>query len=217
MTIKKDFDRGFTLIELLVVIAIIATLATVSVPMIQIAQVKARMIRAGADARNVVMALTAHASQNAGLYPEGENSSNEAFRKLFPQAADQESMFYVRSDRMFCDPQQAPDEGGEILAPGECHWAYVNGLTDSHKSNTPVIADGFTDGIGRYDHYHAWHKLHLALVGLLDGSVQHRPINENGDVVDPGGSGNLFEIPAIRDDDLVTVLNPEGRRRASSR
>ena len=60
MTIKKDAGRGFTLIELLVVIA---TLATVSVPFIQTAQVKARMVRSGSDARNVLMALTSYSAE----------------------------------------------------------------------------------------------------------------------------------------------------------
>jgi hypothetical protein len=121
-------------------------------------------------------------------------------------------MFYVRSDRMFCDPERAPNEDGKGLAAGENHWAYVSGLTDSNKSNTPIVADGFTNGIGHYDQYHAWNKLGQAIVGFIDGSMQPRPLVE-GELIGPSGEGNLFEIPAISDDDLVKVLNPERRRR----
>ena len=211
MTIRKKIDQGFTLIELLVVIAI---LATVSVPFIQTAQVKARMVRSGSDARNVLMALTSSSAENAGIYPEADDSANSAYSKLFPLHCDQESMFYVRSDRMFCDPESAPNEDGKGLAPGENHWAYVSGLTDGNKSNPPILADGFTDGIGHYDQYHPWDKLGRVIVGFMDGSMQTHPLTE-GELTAPSGNGNLFEIPAIKDDDRVKVLNPERRRRSA--
>ena len=212
MTIRQTRNRGFTLIELLVVIAIIATLASVSVPAIQTAQMKARMTRSGSDARNVLMALTAYAAENGGLYPEGEEFSNDAFRKLFPQHCDQEAMFHLKSDRLHCLPD-SPDEGGEILAPGEVHWAYVSGLTDGNRSNTPIIADAFTNGVGYYDSDHAWDRLGQAIVGFIDGSVQVKAIDEEGVIADHSGKGNLFEMPAIADDDLVEVLNPARRKR----
>ena len=123
-------------------------------------------------------------------------------------------MFYVRSDRMFCDPERAPNEDGKGLAPGENHWAYVSGLTDSNKSNTPILADGFTDGIGRYDQYHPWNKLGQAIVGFIDGSTQTLTLVES-ELTAPSGKGNLFEIPAISDDDRVKVLNPERRRQSA--
>ena len=213
MTIPKKCGRGFTLIELLVVIAIIATLASISVPAIQSAQMRARMVRSSADARNVLLALTSYATENGGLYPESSDSANAAFRKLFPQHCDQEAMFYLRSDRLHCNTE-APDEGGDILAPGENHWAYVSGLTDSKKSNTPIIMDAFTDGIGSYDGDHAWNRLGQVLVGTLDGSMQTRNLNADGIIPDYSGKGNLFEIPAIDDDDLVEILNPERRRKS---
>jgi prepilin-type N-terminal cleavage/methylation domain-containing protein len=213
MTIPRKCGRGFTLIELLVVIAIIATLASISVPAIQSAQMRARMASSTSDARNVLLALTSYAAENGGLYPESSDSSNAAFRKLFPQHCDQEAMFHFQSDRLHCNPE-APDEGGDILAPGENHWAYVSGLTDSKKSNTPIIMDAFTDGIGSYDDDHAWSRLGQALVGTLDGSVQTRNLNADGVIPDYSSKGNLFEIPAIEGDELVEILNPERRQKS---
>lgn len=212
MILLKKYDRGFTLVELLVVIAIIATLASVSVPAIQSAQMRARLANSSSDARNVLLALTSYASENGGLYPEGADSSNEAYRKLFPLHCDQEAMFYLRSDRLHCGSEE-PDEGGEVLAPGECHWGYVSGLTDGKKSNTPIIMDAFTDGVLGYDSDHAWNRLSKALVGSIDGSMQVRDLSPEGIILDHAGKGNLFEIPEIADDDLVEVLNPERRRK----
>ena len=109
-----------------------------------------------------------------------------------------------------------PNDTLQVLAAGECHWAIVSGLSDSHKSNTPIIADGFTDGIGRYDQHHVWSRLNKALVGRLDGSVRLEPIT-NGEILVPNTSTNLIDIPPISEDDLVEVLNPAPRPRASSR
>lgn len=214
MNIIKPRGQGFTLIELLVVIAIIATLATVSVPFIQTAQVKARMTRAGSDARNILIALTAYAAENGGVYPEGDTYANEALGKLLPRHLDQETTFWVQGDRYFCDPAKQPDESSPWLEAGENHWAYVSGLTDSHRSNTPILADGFTDGLGRYDQYHTWSKLQMALVGHMDGSVQPQPIADDGEVKGPNGNDSLFASPAIANDEMVKLLNPERRKRS---
>lgn len=74
--------------------------------------------------------------------------------------------------------------------------------------------DAFTDSIGSYDDDHAWNRLGQVLVGTLDGSMQTRDLTADGTVPDYSGKRNLFEIPAIEDDDLVEILNPERRRKS---
>lgn len=76
------------------------------------------------------------------------------------------------------------------------------------------MALAFTDGIGSYDGDHAWNRLGQVPVGTLDGSIQTRNLNADGIVPDYSGKGNLFEIPAIDDDDLVEILNPERRHKS---
>ncbi len=214
-------DRGFTLIELLVVITIIAILATVATPMIGKARVSARMIPATKNVQSILTSMTLYSGDYGGLYPEGTGNSNVALRQLFPDSCNVEKIFYIQGDRTFCDPTTPPDEqygeangemNGQALEAGENHWAYVSGLTDSNKPSTPVLADGFTDGIGRYeDKNHVWAQPNKAIVGFLDGSASALKLR-NGEPQAPQG-GNYFEIPDIIDDENVEVLNPLKRMR----
>ncbi len=210
-------NRGFTLIELLVVITIIAILATIATPMIGKAQASARMIPPTKNVQSILVAMTHYSMDYAGLFPEaqeGEDNSNAALRQLFPYSCDSEKIFYVKSDRFFCDPVNPPDEkylpNDLALEAGENHWAYVSGLTDSSKGSTPVLADGFTDGIGRYNEHHVWIKSNKAIIGFRDGSASKLQLHD-GEPIAPQG-GNYFEIPDIADDEFVSVLNPLPRR-----
>jgi len=209
------------LIELLVVITIIAILATVATPMIGKARLTARVIPATKNVQSILTYMALYSGDYGGLYPEGTGSSNEALAELFPDTCDVEKIFYLQSDRMFCNPKQAPDEKFEdddALEAGENHWAYVSGLTDSNKGATPVLADGFTTGeIGRYeDKSHVWTKLNKAIVGFLDGSASAIKLTKEGTVPAPDGSDNLFEMEDIVDDENIEVLNPLKRRRGAA-
>lgn len=61
-------NRGFTLIELLVVVAIIAILAAIAVPNFLSAQTRAKVSRARADLRTVVLAIESYRVDN-NSYP----------------------------------------------------------------------------------------------------------------------------------------------------
>jgi prepilin-type N-terminal cleavage/methylation domain-containing protein len=215
-------DRGFTLIELLVVITIIAILATVATPMIGKARLTARVIPATKNVQSILTYMALYSGDYGGLYPEGTGSSNEALRELFDGTCDVEKIFYLQSDRMFCNPKQAPDEeyedGDNALDAGENHWAYVSGLTDSNKGATPVLADGFTSGeIGMYeDKSHVWAKLDKAIVGFLDGSASAIKLTDGFTVPAPNGDEDLFKMDDIVEDENIEVLNPLKRRRGAS-
>lgn len=209
------------MIELLVVITIIAILATVATPMIGKARVSARMIPATQNVKSILTSMTLYSGEYGGLYPEGtEGNSNQALRQLFPDNCDTEKTFWVQGDVVFCDPKSPPDEdygeangefNGKALEAGENHWAYVSGLSDSNQGSTPILADGFTDGIGAYDDKrHVWAQPNKAIIGFRDGSANAVKLRD-GQPVAPGG-GNYFEIPAIADDEYVEVLNPLPRR-----
>ncbi len=227
MTINRMNRRGFTLIELLVVITIIAILATVATPMMSKVQVRARMVPATKNAQSILQALTLYKGDSGGIFPEGVESSNDAFRTMFPDVCDNEKMFYLKGDRVFCDPKVAPDEeigekngeeNGAALEAGENHWAYVSGLSDNNKSTTPIIADGFTGNtLGTYDEKnHVWAQPKKAIVGFIDGSATAMRVR-NGVVQSDGKKGqNIFESEAIVDDEFVAILNPLKRARPTA-
>ena len=66
--IQRNNARGFTLIELLVVIAIIGVLASVVLASVNTARSKARVARAAADLRQLVLVLNLYLDAN-NVYP----------------------------------------------------------------------------------------------------------------------------------------------------
>src|SRR5688572_9010944 len=92
---KTEKFPGFTLIELLVVIGIIATLSAVAMPAIQNALMAGKITRATNDARQIVTTLRLYSQDHEGAFPDGQeiNSANDAFRQLFPDYTQVESIF----------------------------------------------------------------------------------------------------------------------------
>jgi len=102
------------------------------------------------------MGLRAHAADNGGMFPAGENdyeedivSSNDAFRSLLPDYIDSEQIFVQgrsargkRADNRF-------DDASDILQSGENHYSYIAGLTDTSRTGWPLVVDG-TNGSGFY-------------------------------------------------------------------
>ncbi|MDA9922190.1 prepilin-type N-terminal cleavage/methylation domain-containing protein [Verrucomicrobiales bacterium] len=151
----KPID-AFTLIEMMTVVAIMAVLTTVAFPGIKMAMVNAQMARSTQDARSIVMGLRSWATDNGGAFPaeetyEGDSisSSNDAFRDLVPDYIDTEAIFVVGRSNHGKSADNRIDEIDDILQPGENHFAYVAGLTDTSRSNWPLVVDG-TDGSGKY-------------------------------------------------------------------
>ncbi len=108
------------------------------------------------QAKQIALALKIYASDHDGVYPSDSDgygnkiqTSNDAFRNLFPA--------YLTSETLFGNPlsayQTAPSDNlikppNEILRPGENVYSYVTGADDGKPTNTPLVVDG-TDGTGR--------------------------------------------------------------------
>lgn len=147
---------AFTLIELLVVISIIAILAGIAVPTFQIAMFNARQMDALNNARQIGLALRIYAGDNNGTFPATKNfydqeitTSNDAFRSLFPTYLTNEKIFTVPRSKTGALADNKIAETADILAAGENHWAFVEGLGDTANSQWPLIVD-HTDGTGHY-------------------------------------------------------------------
>jgi prepilin-type N-terminal cleavage/methylation domain-containing protein len=140
---------AFTLIEMMTVVAIMAVHTKVAFPRIKMAMVNAQMARSTQDARSIVMGLRSWATDNGGAFPaeethEGDSisSSNDAFRDLVPNYIDTEAIFVVGCFNHGRSADNRIDEVDDILQPGKNHFANVAGLTDTIRSNWPLVVDG---------------------------------------------------------------------------
>jgi prepilin-type N-terminal cleavage/methylation domain-containing protein len=140
---------GFTLIELLVVISIIALLAGIAMPVYQTALTTAQENDAMSRARQIGMALRAFANDQGGAYVTGTNSygqailtSNDAFRSLIPTYLDSEGVFVVPGTKDGPRTDNIIDPFTQILKPGENHFAYIEGLSETSSSLWPLVVDG---------------------------------------------------------------------------
>ena len=113
--------------------------------------INGRIAQATAHARQVALALRMYAQDNDGVFPDDTNfqSSNEAFRELFPEYLETEAIFPVASSAVGKKADNAIEPRARILARGENHWAYVQGLGTTSNSSWPFVVD-HSDGTGHF-------------------------------------------------------------------
>ncbi len=153
---KTHLRAAFTLIELLVVISIIAILASIALPSMNVALINARITKSVSDARQIGMALRVYSNDNNGAFPSGKNdynepinTSNDAFRSLFPAYLQNEAIFTIVTSKAGPKADNKIENPSDILERGENHWAYISGLNSSSNSMWPLVVDS-TDGSGFY-------------------------------------------------------------------
>ena len=153
---KRIPRHAFTLLEMLIVVAIIGIIAGIAMPALQKSMQTAKMTDAMSKARQISLALRMYANDNDGNYPLKKNTyeeeivtSNDAFRSLIPGYLDNEKVFAVAGSKAGPSADDQVEDAAHILQPGENHWAFVYGLTQTSKSTWPLIVD-HTDGSGRY-------------------------------------------------------------------
>jgi type II secretory pathway pseudopilin PulG len=118
----------------------------------------------------------------------GTTSSNQLFRQLLATGWKSEKPFYAkrkgshRPDDLFADDAHA-------LAPGECSFAYIAGLSSSMDPDTPVAMTPMIPGTTRFD---ATIYGDRAVILKVDNSAFTLPIDSAGharlngmDVFDP--------------------------------
>lgn len=154
--VTSSGSAGFSLIELLTVVSIMAILGTIAMPALRTGITSAQMARTTANARSISLGLRTWAADNGGVFPAFEDlegnsitTSNDAFRALVPYYIDTEKIFTVSRSAWGKEADGRKTEVSDILEPGENHFAYVAGLSDTSQSSFPLVADG-TNGSGLY-------------------------------------------------------------------
>ncbi len=226
MKIKLQSNRGFTLVELLVVISIIALLASVALPVMNSARLNASVTASSLNAGGIHKAILLFAQDNEGSFPVAENSSNDAFRKLFPDQLREEKPFYVpncawhqsaRNGRGPDDDIGNKPDYQQCLERGENHWAYLSGLNMTSTSNLPLIADGFTETKGQYTDVPnkkggVW-KGSKAIIVTVSGSAKTENLKASENfkpmAIRGGQKVELFSTAYSDEIELNNLFNPE--------
>jgi prepilin-type N-terminal cleavage/methylation domain-containing protein len=236
---KKSL-AAFTLIELLVVITIIAILASFALPAYTAVQERAQQTKDLSNAKQIALALKQFAADNNGAYPSkvpgtdyntatdltATDKANDAFWWLFPNYLQSEDIFVVSGSKWTpANPDNKVDPAGssgrtDSLKAGENNYAYVTGLTDTSNPAFPLISDGFSGTIPKYDASKSnkggvW-AAKKAIVAFCDASAQVMKVDDvtNLTVKRPGHTYSIFSNSDGTPTDpwLVTanlVLNPE--------
>jgi hypothetical protein len=116
----------------------------------------------------------------------GSSSSNQLFRQLLATVGKSEKIYWAHTP---ATPRK-PDDilGADALAPGECAFAYIAGLTSAADPVTPILMTPMIPGTWKFDPKPFKGK---AVVYFLDNSAIPLPIDKNGDVILNGM--NLFD------------------------
>jgi prepilin-type N-terminal cleavage/methylation domain-containing protein len=141
--------NGFTLIELLVVIAIILVLAAILFPVLAAAQKAAAKSSCANNMRQVGLAISGYAGDNAGKVPLGGGVPGANVNYAFPAAPHWTTRIrtYMKSDKLLMCPTYTPAMvgkfntlGGPVTTYG-MNWRFSNGGALAGEPRTQIAAN----------------------------------------------------------------------------
>ena len=141
-TLTGDCDmrtrNAFTLIELLVVVSVIALLLALLLPALTKAKEAAQILGCGNNQRQLLIALTTHASDNEGNFApgsgyhltspnRGRRGIGDFFDVLVPEYVEPPELWYCPAGKFFADtpmPPPRPDTAHLIPPGGPTFWDF---------------------------------------------------------------------------------------------
>jgi hypothetical protein len=160
-----------------------------------------------------------------GMKPSDFEFSNDYFRQLLIAGETQsERIFWSKGSPVA--RKRAPDDkvlGADgrpsedlILEPGDVHWAYMTGQTDTSDQARPLLMDPFLPGTTQWDDK-LWNRKVIVL--RIDGSAKALPMRiSDGKILDPSNHDYLSSDSAIWQggmgeqlvlDPMVLLVQPE--------
>ena len=109
----------------------------------------------------------------------GDGSSNKLFRQLIAYGLKSEKPFWAKTKDTPKKPDNIFDSDRTALAPGECGFAYVAGLSSKDDPDTPVLLTPMLKGQTKFDRSQDKGK---AVILFLD-SARVLPIEKDGRVL----------------------------------
>lgn len=109
----------------------------------------------------------------------GDSSSNQLFRQLITTVGRSEFPFWAKTSRVAAKPDEIIDSDTTALAPGECIYSYVSGLSRA-DTGAPVIMTPLIRGTTRFDPKPFGGK---AVVFFVGDSILALPIEPDGRVL----------------------------------
>jgi hypothetical protein len=161
-TNHSSSTKAFTRRELILTLALSITVAGIGYAAVEkTASVDSKARSSAKTARAIYNWLQAYANDNNQIFPVTKAASNDAFRQLIVKRLyDDERAFGITGDAWLKNApggKSLPDGNigyeptfDQALAPGECSWAYVTGLSNSSPSNLPIMANAFSEKPGIY-------------------------------------------------------------------
>lgn len=136
-----------------VVLVVGALMAFLPVPTYGLITPKAVQMKASSNARQIVGLLMTYASDYSGNYPDAflkddGLTANAVFRELVKDILVQDETIFGCPNSGFIPDKEigsAPDFP-KALEPGENHWAYVAGLSNTSPSHFPLVMESAVDG-----------------------------------------------------------------------
>ncbi|QJE95779.1 hypothetical protein [Luteolibacter luteus] len=109
-----------------------------------------------------------------------DSSSNKLFRQLIANGLKSEKPFWAKTPMTPLRPDDICNTDANALAPGECAFAYIAGLTSSDDPEAPIVVGPLEKGKTTFDPKPFQGK---ALILNLNISVRPLPIQKDGRVL----------------------------------
>ena len=174
---------------------------------------RASLAEALNNARQVKFALDGFATDFNGHFPSeatgrkvvpggtGTASSNDYLRQLFLSGETlSEAIFWSR--RSPVASKEAPDDevlvndepkADLILQPGDCHWAYMTGQTNTSNVARPLLLDPFDPKTGEWDP-DLWDR--KTVIVRVDGSAKAMRMRVSDNLVLDGSNQDILSPDA---------------------